>query len=175
MEWSYSNILLQRNLEDAATRKQGKSRKVGKTEAATTMRRAGFAPVAEEYRDRASERRAIFGSEEVAAPTKAAAGEKEAEKQRAPQAEPVSAPLDESNKGGAMLAKMGWSTGMGLGKESSGQVNPVEAKVYRQGAGLGSSEGKNAEEEGRKRPREGKDAYVDEARERSRQRLLEEK
>lgn len=108
-------------------------------------------------------------------PTKAATAKQEKEKQTAPQAEPVSAPLDESNKGGAMLAKMGWSTGMGLGKESSGQVNPVEAKIYRQGAGLGSSEGKNAEEEGRKRPREGKDAYVDEARERSRQRLLDDK
>lgn len=151
------------------------------------MQRAGFAPIAtsdsEKYRDRASERRAVFGKEEVPdnKAKAAAAGGKDKEKSKAAssqsqESETASAPvLDESNKGGALLAKMGWSKGMGLGKESLGAVNPVEALVYRQGAGLGSSKGKSAEEEGRKRSREGKDAYVDEARERSRQRLLEEK
>ncbi|KAF9168618.1 hypothetical protein DFQ26_004252 [Actinomortierella ambigua] len=43
------------------------------------------------------------------------------------------------NKGYAMLSKMGWKEGTGLGLDQHGVVEPVQLKVSQQRAGLGSS------------------------------------
>lgn len=42
-----------------------------------------------------------------------------------------------------MMKQMGWKQGEGLGKESSGIVNPIMAERYSKGAGLGTSNAKH--------------------------------
>ncbi|KAF9970530.1 hypothetical protein BGZ73_006742 [Actinomortierella ambigua] len=48
-------------------------------------------------------------------------------------------PVGAQNKGYAMLSKMGWKEGTGLGLDQHGVVEPVQLKVSQQRAGLGSS------------------------------------
>ncbi|CAA0822450.1 suppressor of abi3-5 [Striga hermonthica] len=45
--------------------------------------------------------------------------------------------LDENNVGNRMLRNMGWHEGSGLGKDGSGMVEPVQAKAVETRAGLG--------------------------------------
>lgn len=101
------------------------------------------------YRDRASERRAVFGAD---TPSKhndtdprtkfydgplakvSASYEIEATPQSAPEK-----PIDSDNIGSKLLAMMGWSFGQGLGAQREGRTDIIETKIYRPGAGLGSS------------------------------------
>ncbi|XP_031124991.1 SUPPRESSOR OF ABI3-5 isoform X2 [Ipomoea triloba] len=46
--------------------------------------------------------------------------------------------IDESNVGNRMLRNMGWQEGLGLGKDGSGMVEPVQAQSMDSRAGLGS-------------------------------------
>ncbi|KAL8088984.1 hypothetical protein AgCh_038662 [Apium graveolens] len=46
--------------------------------------------------------------------------------------------IDESNVGNRMLRNMGWQEGLGLGKDGSGMVEPVQAQSVEKRAGLGS-------------------------------------
>ncbi|XP_055821129.1 SUPPRESSOR OF ABI3-5 isoform X4 [Solanum dulcamara] len=46
--------------------------------------------------------------------------------------------IDESNVGNRMLRNMGWQEGLGLGKDGSGMVEPVQAQSTGHRAGLGS-------------------------------------
>ncbi|CAH1439820.1 unnamed protein product [Lactuca virosa] len=46
--------------------------------------------------------------------------------------------IDESNVGNRMLRNMGWQQGLGLGKDGSGMVEPVQAQATEKRAGLGS-------------------------------------
>lgn len=41
-----------------------------------------------------------------------------------------------------MLRNMGWQEGLGLGKDGSGMVEPVQAKAVEHRAGLGSQQKK---------------------------------
>lgn len=41
-------------------------------------------------------------------------------------------------KGAAILGKMGWTEGMGLGVEGKGIAEPLKPEVYQEGVGLGS-------------------------------------
>lgn len=50
--------------------------------------------------------------------------------------------IDESNVGNRMLRSMGWQEGLGLGKDGSGMVEPVQAKAMESRAGLGSQKKK---------------------------------
>lgn len=58
----------------------------------------------------------------------------------------------------AMLAKMGWSQGQGLGKSGEGIVNPIETKLRPQNAGIAfggfKEKTKQAKEEARRRGEE---------------------
>ncbi|XP_070009782.1 SUPPRESSOR OF ABI3-5 isoform X3 [Nicotiana tabacum] len=45
--------------------------------------------------------------------------------------------IDESNVGNRMLRNMGWQEGLGLGKDGSGMVEPVQAQASERRAGLG--------------------------------------
>ncbi|KAF9207775.1 Angiogenic factor with G patch and FHA domains 1 [Haplosporangium sp. Z 27] len=47
-------------------------------------------------------------------------------------------PVDKTNKGHAMLSKMGWKAGTGLGAARQGVVEPVQLMVSERKAGLGS-------------------------------------
>ncbi|KAK3037341.1 hypothetical protein RJ639_032103 [Escallonia herrerae] len=46
--------------------------------------------------------------------------------------------IDENNVGNRMLRSMGWQEGLGLGKDGSGMVEPVQAQASEKRAGLGS-------------------------------------
>ncbi|KAM7461791.1 hypothetical protein LguiA_029912 [Lonicera macranthoides] len=46
--------------------------------------------------------------------------------------------IDESNVGNRMLRNMGWQEGLGLGREGSGMVEPVQVQAIEKRAGLGS-------------------------------------
>ncbi|GAB2273707.1 hypothetical protein Dimus_008488 [Dionaea muscipula] len=48
--------------------------------------------------------------------------------------------IDESNVGNRMLRNMGWQEGLGLGKDGSGMVEPVQAQAVDSRAGLGSQQ-----------------------------------
>ncbi|KAG6720622.1 hypothetical protein I3843_03G071600 [Carya illinoinensis] len=50
--------------------------------------------------------------------------------------------IDESNVGNRMLRSMGWHEGSGLGKDGSGMVEPVQAQAVESRAGLGSQQKK---------------------------------
>ncbi|XP_010663841.1 SUPPRESSOR OF ABI3-5 isoform X2 [Vitis vinifera] len=50
--------------------------------------------------------------------------------------------IDESNVGNRMLRSMGWQEGSGLGKDGSGMVEPVQAQAMDSRAGLGSHQKK---------------------------------
>ncbi|GMP95585.1 hypothetical protein CsSME_00044576 [Camellia sinensis var. sinensis] len=50
--------------------------------------------------------------------------------------------IDESNVGNRMLRSMGWQEGLGLGKDGSGMVEPVQAQAMEKRAGLGSQQKK---------------------------------
>jgi G-patch domain len=91
-----------------------------------------------EYRDRAKERRHAFGSsrqQNKAKPAAAAAVVKEDEP----------APVSAQSKGAALLSKMGWSEGSGLGAQGTGISAPIATDVYAQGVGLGAQGGKLGE------------------------------
>lgn len=63
--------------------------------------------------------------------------------------EKLETPLDESNKGFAMLSKMGFKKGMGLGKEGHGRSEPISIKIKAGRSGLG----KESEEERKRKLR----------------------
>ncbi|XP_057976476.1 SUPPRESSOR OF ABI3-5 isoform X2 [Malania oleifera] len=48
--------------------------------------------------------------------------------------------IDESNVGNRMLRSMGWHEGLGLGKDGSGMTEPVQAQTMESRAGLGSQQ-----------------------------------
>lgn len=87
------------------------------------------------YRDRAKERREKYGQPEaqkIKLPPKRRGGPAGTYEQ-APPAERIGA----SNIGNQMLKAMGWTEGSGLGKAGQGIVDPIEAKMRSQNAGLG--------------------------------------
>lgn len=56
----------------------------------------------------------------------------------------ISAPekeIEETNIGSKLLAGMGWTNGSGLGSSTPGRVDPVQAKAFASGAGIGASRG----------------------------------
>uniref|UniRef100_A0A7S0N2U6 G-patch domain-containing protein n=1 Tax=Pyramimonas obovata TaxID=1411642 RepID=A0A7S0N2U6_9CHLO len=63
-------------------------------------------------------------------------------------ADAVSDRIGEGNKGFAMLAKMGWTEGAGLGAGGAGMVNPVNAgEVKQNNLGVGAGETSEVKEE----------------------------
>eukprot|EP00126_Sphaerothecum_destruens_P010070 Sdes_comp20671_c0_seq16m16075 len=90
------------------------------------------------YRDRAKERRDLYGQPDkplLAAPPKRAKYEP---------ATLVPASAEATNIGSKMLQKMGWVAGSGLGKDQQGILDPIAAIQVPQGAGLGSFSAKTA-------------------------------
>nr|CDI53514.1 related to RNA binding motif protein [Melanopsichium pennsylvanicum 4] len=110
---------------------------------------AGTTTAALTYRDRASERRAVFGANtcvkfsnignaqrvfEGPKPTNVLSNTVEEAPQSAPEK-----PIDSHNIGSKLLAMMGWTQGQGLGLNGQGSSNIVQTKIYKPRAGLGSS------------------------------------
>lgn len=88
------------------------------------------------YRDRARERRAAFNQPKRPVPDSSSSRAPVAQQQ---QEEEQSAT---QSKGAALLGKMGWTAGEGLGAQGTGIVTPVATEMYVQGVGLGAQGGK---------------------------------
>jgi hypothetical protein len=84
-----------------------------------------------EYRDRAKERREAFGPSTIPP----SSGQKKKLKEKSPPAEKPEEP--KPNKGAALLGKMGWTQGQGLGASGEGRTEHVVAEMYTAGVGLG--------------------------------------
>lgn len=115
------------------------------------------APAADEesapqYRDRAKERREVFN--QPAKPKVPAQGGnkpmRKDDKTANPPAATVAAaaskektppPAPPKSKGAGMLAKMGWSTGQGLGANGDGRTEVIATHAYQEGVGLGAEGG----------------------------------
>ncbi|KAI9306240.1 hypothetical protein BJ944DRAFT_263878 [Cunninghamella echinulata] len=123
------------------------------------------------YRNRAAERRQKFNQPENPIPIKHNPIA-ESSKRQQPTHEHVSIsnPISEKNLGAKMMKQMGWKQGEGLGKESSGIVNPIMAERYSKGVGLGTSNAKHKLDH----QSNDRDSYKERAKELARQRLLEE-
>ncbi|KAI5292665.1 hypothetical protein KEM52_006163 [Ascosphaera acerosa] len=120
------------------------------------------------YRDRAKERRQVFGS---TGPTKA--GKHAARGRGTPRGRsPEPAPQPTMSKGAALLGKMGWSAGTGLGAQGTGVTAPVAQNLYAQGVGLGAQGGKigDAVEEAGRRTKGRYDDFLEKTREQAKQR-----
>jgi len=147
---SAESDLHKKNLSDPALRDiaQSKASAARKSAAASTPE-GDSAP---KYRDRALERRVIYGQPDVPVPTPT--GEAVSHKRKfaegpapAPRAPTPPPPVvhpgeDENNVGNKLLKKMGWSSGSGLGVSGEGRIAPIATAIYAQGAGLGASKGK---------------------------------
>ncbi|KAL5990213.1 hypothetical protein ACLOJK_011110 [Asimina triloba] len=95
------------------------------------------------YRDRAAERRSRYGSSysmgDDPGDFRVGGGHSEANS-NLPNYEVITADraIDENNVGNRMLRNMGWQEGLGLGKDGSGIIEPVQAQVGGARAGLGN-------------------------------------
>ncbi|KAL6918654.1 hypothetical protein FSST1_002680 [Fusarium sambucinum] len=108
-----------------------------------------------QYRDRAKERRAVYN--QPTKPTTAPQGKPKS----APKAEDAApAPKPAQSKGAGMLAKMGWSTGAGLGANGDGRTEAIETNAYQEGVGLGA-EGGNLGDAAQLAERKTKNTYAD--------------
>lgn len=97
------------------------------------------------YRDRASERREIFGQPEnpnVNVNKRKFEDNEQSQNQGQQQQE-------ESQIGKSLLEKMGWKSGSGLGYTNEGRVDPIETLSYESKAGLGASKGRDIAQAGR--------------------------
>ena len=116
-----------------------------------------------EYRDRASERRRAFNQ------PKQPTSEPKAKATVSAATEASAAP----SKGAALLGKMGWSEGAGLGAQGTGMVAPVATDMYVQGVGLGAQGGKvgDAAKEAERNTRGGYEGFAERTREGAKQRF----
>ena len=90
-----------------------------------------------EYRDRARERRKIYGvvnkkGEQVSSAPKSS--------RTSSSPPPSQAPAQ--SKGASLLSKMGYTAGQGLGASGEGMTAPISQDVYAAGVGLGAQGGK---------------------------------
>lgn len=125
-------------------------------------------PKNSEYRDRAKERREAFGPSTV--PT--ASNQRKKQKPKTPPAEEPEEP--KQNKGAALLGKMGWSQGQGLGATGEGRTEHVVADMYTAGVGLGMKGAKVGDvEEAVKGSAGGYQEFVRKTKERAKERYEE--
>lgn len=133
-----------------------------------------------QYRDRAYERRRVFGQPKQPAAAATASATSIPEKRKEPPADASSedrdkdgGPAIKKSKGAGMLAKMGWTAGAGLGAEGAGRTEAITTEAYAPGVGLGAEGGKlgDAVEEAARNTRGGFAAFVEKTRERARERF----
>lgn len=108
-----------------------------------------------QYRDRAKERRAVYNQ-----PTKPTTAPQGKPKSTPKAEETTPAPKPVQSKGAGMLAKMGWSTGAGLGANGEGRTEVIETNAYQEGVGLGA-EGGNLGDAAELAERKTKNTYAD--------------
>ncbi|WWC68946.1 uncharacterized protein I206_102882 [Kwoniella pini CBS 10737] len=147
------------NLADNDVREAGIKRKTAISSSSASGEGSSDAP---KYRDRAAERREAFNQPSVPLPEESPSWQAEQAKKRKfaegpsstastnvstnqVQLPPVVEPgKDESNVGNQLLAKMGWKSGTGLGKDKEGRIDPILVQQFENRAGLGASKGVEA-------------------------------
>ncbi|CAK7231753.1 hypothetical protein SCUCBS95973_008022 [Sporothrix curviconia] len=119
-----------------------------------------------QYRDRARERRLAFGGH-----TKGQQAHKKSSRKDAAEAAPKAAA---PSKGAALLSKMGWTAGQGLGAQGGGLTEAIAPAVYRSGVGLGAQGGKlgDAADVAARRTESTYADFVQQTRDTARQRLM---
>ncbi|KAL1907485.1 hypothetical protein Sste5344_006675 [Sporothrix stenoceras] len=115
-----------------------------------------------QYRDRARERRLVYGD-----------STKNKSSKRAKNDATVSTTATPS-KGAALLSKMGWTAGQGLGAQGGGLTEAIAPSVYRSGVGLGAQGGKlgDAADVAARRTESKYADFVQQTRDTARQRLM---
>jgi hypothetical protein len=141
---------------DNAKNEELKAKAVAKLVKAGILSADGQTDTAE-YRDRAKERRQVFGQ-----PKKPTAANP-----KTPKSDKVAKDVEEEkpigpSKGASLLGKMGWSAGQGLGAQGSGIMQPIATDVYVQGVGLGAEGGKRGDaiEEAERQTKGGYEAFL---------------
>lgn len=119
----------------------------------------GAPSVEPQYRDRAKERREIF--KQPKKPSASLPPRQDGGKPAKRENEPPPAPkAPQQSKGAGMLAKMGWTTGSGLGAAGEGRIEVIESNAYQEGVGLGA-EGGNLGDAAQLAERKTKNSYTD--------------
>jgi RNA-binding protein 5/10 len=96
--------------------------------------------LASQYRDRAKERRQAYNQPNK--PSQSSSKQTRSDtKTPSSDANKTSVAAPAQSKGSAMLAKMGWNTGKGLGANGEGRTDIVETHAYQEGVGLGAEGG----------------------------------
>ncbi|KAI1211799.1 uncharacterized protein F4807DRAFT_450538 [Annulohypoxylon truncatum] len=133
------------------------------------LKALGKEPVSS-YRDRAKERRMAHNQPSKPKPHLP---------RKNPQVTKDSGPAAEApsvkptiSKGAGLLAKMGWSTGEGLGAEGGGRTDIIETTAYAPGVGLGAQGGKigDAAEEAARATKNDYADFVSKAKDKARER-----
>jgi RNA-binding protein 5/10 len=119
-----------------------------------------------QYRDRAKERRSAFNQ-----PTRPTPESNNSKAKMAAEKEVVEAPPP--SKGAALLNKMGWTAGAGLGAQGTGVLAPIQTEMYVQGVGLGAAGGKlgDAVEEATRKTRGGYSEFLERTRDKAKERF----
>ncbi|PVH74064.1 hypothetical protein DL98DRAFT_40706 [Cadophora sp. DSE1049] len=120
------------------------------------LKKSGDAVAESAYRDRAKERRQAFNQPKQPAAQHNRA--KDSPGTSTPKIAVEKAPVQ--SKGAALLGKMGWTAGEGLGAQGTGRTDAIVTELYSQGVGLGAQGGKigDAAEEAQ---RQTKGSYAD--------------
>jgi RNA-binding protein 5/10 len=120
------------------------------------------------YRDRAKERRQAFNQ-----PKQPAAQHNKGAKEAAAPAEPEEDNIvPKQSKGAALLGKMGWTAGEGLGAQGTGRTEAIATDIYTQGVGLGAQGGKigDAIEEAERSTRNSYSDFLSKAKDKAKER-----
>jgi RNA-binding protein 5/10 len=118
------------------------------------------------YRDRAKERRQAFNQPKQPAP-----------QNHRPKDAKVESPKEEEkpipSKGAALLGKMGWIAGEGLGAQGTGRTEAITTELYTQGVGLGAVGGKvgDAAEEAQRQTKGSYSDFLNKTREKAKERF----
>ncbi|KAH0536441.1 hypothetical protein FGG08_006681 [Glutinoglossum americanum] len=119
-----------------------------------------------QYRDRAKERRSAFNQPTRPTPESNSSKAKIAIEKEVAEPPPPS-------KGAALLNKMGWTAGAGLGAQGTGMLAPIQTEMYVQGVGLGAAGGKlgDAAEEASRKTRGGYSEFLERTRDKAKERF----
>ncbi|KAJ9155200.1 RNA-binding protein 5 [Pleurostoma richardsiae] len=115
----------------------------------------------QQYRDRARERRQAHNQ-----------ARKPGSKQQPRKPEAQETPKPAPSKGAALLGKMGWTAGEGLGAGGAGRTEAIATDVYVPGVGLGAEGGKlgDAAEEAARRTKDNYSDFVEQTKNKARER-----
>ncbi|KAI1818553.1 hypothetical protein GGS20DRAFT_527555 [Poronia punctata] len=143
------------------------------TKAIQDLKAVGKEPVTN-YRDRAKERRIAHNQPSKPKPhlpKKSTTTTTTAANPTTTTIDPP-APKPTTSKGAGLLAKMGWSTGEGLGAEGGGRTAIIETTAYAPGVGLGAEGGKigDAAQEAARATKNDYSDFVSKAKDKARER-----